>query len=58
MKLVTFSCHGKTSIGKVVGNQVVDLCASVPGLPATMRELLAGGAAMPQRARDVGWSRA
>ena len=54
MKLVTFSCHGKTSIGKVVGNQVVDLCASVPGLPTTMRELLAGGAAMLQRARDAG----
>ena len=53
MKLVTFSYLGKTSIGKVVGNQVLDLCASVPGLPATMRELLAGGPALMQRARDA-----
>lgn len=53
MKLVTFSCRGHSSIGKVVGNQVVDLPASDPGLPATMRELLSGGAAMMQRARNV-----
>ena len=53
MKLVTFSCRGHSSIGKVVGNQVVDLPASDPGLPPTMRELLSGGAAMMQRARNV-----
>jgi 2-keto-4-pentenoate hydratase/2-oxohepta-3-ene-1,7-dioic acid hydratase in catechol pathway len=53
MKLVTFSCHGHLSIGKVVGNQVVDLPASDPGLPGTMLALLSGGAALMQRARNV-----
>ncbi len=53
MKLVTFSCRGHLSIGKIIGDQVVDLPASDASLPATMRELLAGGAAMMQRARDV-----
>ena len=53
MKLVTFLCCGHLSIGKVIGNQVVDLPASDPTLPSTMRELLSGGAAMMQRARDV-----
>jgi 2-keto-4-pentenoate hydratase/2-oxohepta-3-ene-1,7-dioic acid hydratase in catechol pathway len=53
MKLVTFSCRGHQSIGKIVGNEVVDLPASDAALPATMRELLAGGAALMQRARDV-----
>lgn len=53
MKLVTFSCRGHLSIGKIVGSQVVDLPASDSSLPATMRELLSGGAAMLQRARAV-----
>ena len=53
MKLVTFSCHGHHSIGKIIGDQVVDLPASDASLPTTMRELLSGGAAMMQRARDV-----
>lgn len=53
MKLVTFSCRGHFSIGKISGNQVVDLPASDPGLPSTMRELLAGGPAMMQRACEV-----
>ena len=53
MKLVTFSCRGHLSIGKVIGNQVVDLPASDVSLPTTMRELLSGGAAMMQRAKDV-----
>ncbi len=53
MKLVTFSCRGHLSIGKIIGDQVVDLPASDTSLPATMRELLSGGAAMMQRARDV-----
>lgn len=53
MKLVTFSCRGHLSIGKIVGDQVIDLPASDATLPATMRELLSGGAAMMQRAREV-----
>ncbi|MES2910124.1 MAG: fumarylacetoacetate hydrolase family protein [Pseudomonadota bacterium] len=53
MKLVTFSCRGHLSIGKIVGDQVVDLPASDTSLPNTMRELLSGGAALMQRAREV-----
>lgn len=53
MKLVTFSCRGHLSIGKVVGDQVVDLPSSDPGLPPTMLALLSGGAAMMQRAHAV-----
>lgn len=54
MKLVTFSCRGRTSIGKLAGNQVIDLPAADSALPATMRELLAGGPALMERARRVG----
>jgi 2-keto-4-pentenoate hydratase/2-oxohepta-3-ene-1,7-dioic acid hydratase in catechol pathway len=53
MKLVTFSCRGHLSIGKIVGDQVVDLPASDTNIPTTMRAFLEGGAAMMQRARDV-----
>ena len=53
MKLVTFSCRGHLSIGKIVGDQVVDLPASDAAIPTTMRALLDGGDAMMQRARDV-----
>ena len=53
MKLVTFSCRGHLSIGKIVGDQVVDLSASDAAIPTTMRAFLDGGAAMMQRAREV-----
>ncbi|KFG92318.1 5-carboxymethyl-2-hydroxymuconate isomerase [Burkholderia paludis] len=53
MKLVTFQCRGYQSIGKIEGNQVIDLPASDRGLPATMRELLQGGAALMQRAQAI-----
>lgn len=53
MKLVTFSVRGRTSIGKVVGSQVVDLAAADPRLPVSMRGLLAGGAALLERARRI-----
>jgi len=53
MKLVTFSHRGRTSIGKVAGARVVDLAAADSSLPGTMRELLAGGRAMLQRAATV-----
>ena len=53
MKLVTFSCRGRLSIGKIVDGQVVDLAAADPALPATMRALLAGGPALLARARAV-----
>ena len=53
MKLVTFSCRGRTSIGKVIDNLVIDLPASDPALPACMRALLAGGPAVMARVRSV-----
>lgn len=53
MKLITFRCRGHQSIGKVVGNQVIDLPASDPSLPRTMLELLQAGPAALERARAV-----
>jgi hypothetical protein len=53
MKLVTFSRHGLTSIGKVLGNRVIDLPASDPSLPANMRALLAGAQPLLPRAGEV-----
>jgi 2-keto-4-pentenoate hydratase/2-oxohepta-3-ene-1,7-dioic acid hydratase in catechol pathway len=58
MKLVTFSHRGRTSIGKLVGHQVVDLPASDPTLPPTMLELLQAGPAALERARAVNPERA
>src|SRR5690606_11774371 len=45
MKLVTFSRRGYVSLGKVLGNEIIDLRAAEPTLPASMRELLAAGPA-------------
>jgi len=50
MKLVTYLHNGKTSIGKVVDDAVVDLTAADPALPATMLELLRAG---PQALADA-----
>lgn len=43
MKLVTFSVRGRTSIGKVVAQQVIDLPASDASLPSNMRDFLQAG---------------
>jgi 2-keto-4-pentenoate hydratase/2-oxohepta-3-ene-1,7-dioic acid hydratase in catechol pathway len=51
MKLVTFTCRGRTAIGKVCGDRVIDLPAGDRTLPATMLELLQGGQALLDRAR-------
>ena len=53
MKLVSFTCRGRAAIGKVIGDDVIDLPASDPGLPATMLELLQGGPALLERARGL-----
>ena len=58
MKLVTFSCRGRTSIGKVVGNLVLDLPASDPALPRTMLEFLQAGLTVLDRAHALGVERA
>ncbi len=47
MKLATFTHGGKTRIGKVVGDDIVDLAAADPSLPTEMIAFLkAGDAAM------------
>ena len=53
MKLVTYRHHDVTSIGKVVGNQVLDLPTSDAHLPSTMMEFLAGGQEALARAKAV-----
>lgn len=53
MKLVTFHCRGYSSIGSVVGQQVIDLPASDRSLPSTMLELLQGGPALMARAKAI-----
>lgn len=58
MKLVTFHCRGRHSIGKVVGQQVIDLPASDSALPTSMLALLQGGPALMQRAHAVALPRA
>lgn len=50
MKLVTFSCRGRTSIGKVVDQRVIDLQACDPAFPGTMRALLSSGPSLLKRA--------
>ena len=54
MKLVTFSHRGYTSIGKVEGPTVVDLPASEPAIPRSMRHFLAAGPRLLDRARELG----
>ncbi|WP_411958853.1 fumarylacetoacetate hydrolase family protein [Pseudomonas sp. s4] len=53
MKLVTFSARGTTSIGIVVDNRVIDLPASDPTLPGTMREFLQAGPRALDKARAI-----
>ena len=53
MKLVTFSVRGRSSIGKVVGSQIVDLAASDASLPSTMIGLLQAGPAAMERVRAL-----
>ena len=58
MKLVTYLHHGRVSIGKLTGAQIVDLHASDAALPATMLELLQAGTPAMERARAIDASRA
>ncbi|RMF19241.1 MAG: FAA hydrolase family protein [Deltaproteobacteria bacterium] len=53
MKLARFSEEGRTRIGVVDGEQVVDLEAACPELPREMTELLAAGPAVLERARKA-----
>lgn len=49
MKLVTYTFQGKTSVGKVEGDQVVDLVKAYPGAPETILGILQGGEAVLSR---------
>jgi len=51
MKLVTYRHDGRTSIGKIVDDAVVDLPGADASLPSTMLELLRGGTDAMDRAR-------
>jgi 2-keto-4-pentenoate hydratase/2-oxohepta-3-ene-1,7-dioic acid hydratase in catechol pathway len=53
MKLATFSYQGKTSIGLVLGDQILDLPAALPGTPHDMIEFLSGGEAALQAAASA-----
>ncbi|MGF6773993.1 2-keto-4-pentenoate hydratase/2-oxohepta-3-ene-1,7-dioic acid hydratase in catechol pathway [Paraburkholderia sp. GAS199] len=53
MKLVTYRHHGKTSIGKVEGDRVIDLPRNDAGLPDTMLALLQAGPDAMARAHAV-----
>lgn len=53
MKLVTYQHQGTVSIGKVEGDQVIDLPRNDPDLPSTMMALLQAGPDAMTRARAV-----
>ena len=53
MKLVTFTHGGRTRIGVVVGELVVDLSAAAPDLPTDMVAFLDAGDAAMAAARDA-----
>ena len=45
MKLARFTADGRTSIGIIHRNQVIEIARLDPGAPHTIRELLAAGVA-------------
>jgi 2-keto-4-pentenoate hydratase/2-oxohepta-3-ene-1,7-dioic acid hydratase in catechol pathway len=51
MKLATFTHDGRTRIGVVTGDEVLDLAAAVPALPAEMRAFLDAGTPAMDAAR-------
>lgn len=57
MKLVTFSCRGRRSIGIVSGQQVIDLPASDPAFPDEMVAFLRAGPSAMERAHALDPSR-
>lgn len=50
MRIATFTESGRTRLGLVDGDEIVDLAAAAPDLPVEMNAFLAAGA--PARARD------
>ena len=53
MRLVTFTYNGSTRAGALVDDHVIDLHAADPSLPASLHDLLRGGDALIERARDA-----
>lgn len=53
MKLVTFNHGQKTSIGKIIGDRVIDLCACDPYFPNDMKNFLNAGQPAIQRAQAI-----
>ena len=53
MKLVTYTHGGRTAVGVIDGDHVVDLQSGDPGIPSDMVTLLDGGASMIERARGA-----
>lgn len=53
MKLVTFTASGRTAIGVVLGESIVDLGVVAPELPRNMREFLEAGPPALARAREA-----
>ncbi|WHZ12488.1 MAG: Fumarylacetoacetate hydrolase family protein [Burkholderiaceae bacterium] len=49
MKLARFTLGGRTQIGVVQGDRVVELASALPDAPPTIREVLAAGAALQHR---------
>jgi hypothetical protein len=54
MKLARYTVDGRTTIGAIRGDQVVDIDRLDPAAPRTIRELLALGVAARQRIADPG----
>lgn len=53
MKLVTYTHNGRTSIGKIVSDNVIDLPGTDPALPGTMLEFLRAGPQAMARAASA-----
>ncbi|MEW6777740.1 MAG: fumarylacetoacetate hydrolase family protein [Bdellovibrionota bacterium] len=53
MKLATFTHQGKTRVGIVLEDQVIDLSEAAPELPRTMPEFLAAGKSALEAARKA-----
>ena len=53
MRLLTFTEAGRTRIGVVVGDEIVDLAAAAPDLPTEMARFLAAGRAALEAARSA-----
>ncbi len=53
MRLLTFTEAGRTRIGVVVGDEIVDLAAAAPDLPTEMARFLAAGRAAREAARSA-----